>query len=99
MPGVIFVCKLFLKLNPRRTTIGQIHRSTLINFENATKLLTDGRTEAERQNLELRAEIKTVQARLEKSEKVNIWKNSIIIVLVLGIFVLIGIVLKISMVF
>ena len=64
-------------------TIERIHQSALNNFGYTTKLLTDGKSEAQQENLELRAEVKTVQARLEKSQKIHIWKNIIIFVLLL----------------
>lgn len=69
--------------NKSLETIERIHQSALNNFGYTTKLLTDGKSEAQQENLELRAEVKTVQARLEKSQKFHIWKNIIIFVLLL----------------
>jgi len=69
--------------NKSLETIERIHQSALNNFGYTTKLLTDGKSEAQQENLELRAEVKTVQARLEKSQKIHIWKNIIIFVLLL----------------
>lgn len=69
--------------NKSLETIERIHQSALNNFGYTTKLLTDSQSEAQQENLELRAEVKTVQARLEKSQKFHIWKNIIIFVLLL----------------
>ena len=81
--------------NKSLETIERIHQTALSNFGYTTKLLTDSKSEAQEENLELKAEIKTVQARLEKSQKFHIWKNIIILILfivVIGltVFVLIS---------
>ena len=88
----------FIELfNNSLETIKQIHQTSLNNFGYTTKLLSDGKNELEKENYERKAEVKTVQARLEKSEnekmenlkkfeKVSKWKNLIIFVL---LFVLI----------
>lgn len=67
--------------NKSLETIERIHQTALSNFGYTTKLLTDSKSEVQEENLELRAEIKTVQARLEKSQKIHVWKNIIIFVL------------------
>jgi hypothetical protein len=67
--------------NKSLETIERIHQTALNNFGYTTKLLTDSKSEVQEENLELRAEVKTVQARLEKSQKIHIWKNIIIFVL------------------
>ena len=74
-------------------TIQQIHQTALNNFGYTTKLLADSKSETQEENLELRAEVKTVQARLEKSQKFHIWKNIIIFVLLLVLICLSGFVL------
>lgn len=79
--------------NKSLETIERIHQTALNNFGYTTKLLTDSKSEVQEENLELRAEVKTVQARLEKSQKVHIWKNIIIFVLLLVLISLIGFVL------
>lgn len=81
--------------NKSLETIERIHQTALNNFGYTTKLLTDSKSEVQEENLELRAEVKTVQARLEKSQKVHIWKNIIIFILFvvlicLSVFVLIS---------
>jgi len=88
-----FNSEAFELFNKSLETIERIHQTALNNFGYTTKLLTDGKTEAEQENLELRAEVKTVQARLEKSQKVHIWKNIIIFVLLLVLISLTGFVL------
>ena len=88
-----FNSEAFELFNKSLETIERIHQTALSNFGYTTKLLTDGKTEAEQENLELRAEVKTVQARLEKSQKVHIWKNIIIFVLLLVLICLTGFVL------
>lgn len=88
-----FNSEAFELFNKSLETIERIHQTALNNFGYTTKLLTDGKTEAEQENLELRAEVKTVQARLEKSQKVHIWKNIIIFVLLLVLICLTGFVL------
>lgn len=74
-------------------TIERIHQTALNNFGYTTKLLTDSKSEVQEENLKLSAEIKTVQARLEKSQKVHVWKNIIIFVLLLVLICLTGYVL------
>ena len=88
-----FNSEAFELFNKSLETIERIHQTALNNFGYTTKLLTDGKTEAEQENLELRAEVKTVQARLEKSQKFHTWKNIIIFVLLLVLISLIGFVL------
>lgn len=94
----------FELLNKSLETIRQIHQSTLNNFGYTTKLLTDGHNALEKENFELKAEIKTVQARLEVSEKTNMeslkkyqtvsyWKNIIIFVLLFVLICLISFIL------
>lgn len=79
--------------NKSLETIQQIHQTALNNFGYTTKLLADSKSETQEENLELRAEVKTVQARLEKSQKFHIWKNIIIFVLLLVLICLSGFVL------
>lgn len=79
--------------NKSLETIERIHQTALNNFGYTTKLLTDSKSEVQEENLELRAEVKTVQARLEKSQKIHIWKNIIIFVLLLVLICLTGFVL------
>lgn len=79
--------------NKSLETIERIHQTALSNFGYTTKLLTDSKSEVQEENLELRAEVKTVQARLEKSQKFHIWKNLIIFVLFLVVICLTGYVL------
>lgn len=79
--------------NKSLETIERIHQTALSNFGYTTKLLTDSKSEVQEENIELRAEVKTVQARLEKSQKVHIWKNIIIFVLLLVLICLVGYVL------
>lgn len=67
--------------NKSLETIERIHQTALSNFGYTTKLLTDGKSEVQEENIELKAEIKTVQARLEKSRKIHVWKNIIIFIL------------------
>ncbi|MBR6099398.1 hypothetical protein IKP85_06595 [bacterium] len=83
----------FELFNKSLETIERIHQTALSNFGYTTKLLTDSKSEVQEENIELRAEVKTVQARLEKSQKVHIWKNIIIFVLLLVLICLIGYVL------
>lgn len=82
--------------NKSLETIERIHQTALNNFGYTTKLLTDSKSEMQEENIELRAEVKTVQARLEKSQKVHVWKNIIIFVLLLVLICLVGYVLVIS---
>lgn len=79
--------------NKSLETIERIHQTALNNFGYTTKLLTDGKSEVQQENIELRAEVKTVQARLEKSQKIHTWKNIIIFVLLLVLISLTGFVL------
>lgn len=79
--------------NKSLETIERIHQTALSNFGYTTKLLTDSKSEVQEENIELRAEVKTVQARLEKSQKVHLWKNIIIFVLLLVLICLVGYVL------
>ena len=79
--------------NKSLETIKQIHQTSLNNFGYTTKLLTDSKSEVQEENIELRAEVKTVQARLEKSQKIHVWKNIIIFVLLFVLICLVGYVL------
>lgn len=88
-----FNSEAFELFNKSLETIERIHQTALSNFGYTTKLLTDSKSEVQEENIELRAEVKTVQARLEKSQKVHIWKNIIIFVLLLVLICLIGYVL------
>ena len=83
----------FELFNKSLETIERIHQTALNNFGYTTKLLTDSKSEVQEENIELRAEVKTVQARLEKSQKVHVWKNIIIFVLLLVLICLVGYVL------
>lgn len=78
-----FNSEAFELFNKSLETIKQIHQTSLNNFGYTTKLLTDGKNALEEENLELKAEVKTVQARLENSQKFHFWKNLIIFVLLL----------------
>lgn len=78
-----FNSEAFELFNKSLETIERIHQTALSNFGYTTKLLTDSKAETQDENIELRAEIKTVQSRLEKSQKVHVWKNIIIFVLLL----------------
>lgn len=88
-----FNSEAFELFNKSLETIERIHQTALSNFGYTTKLLTDSKSEAQEENMELRAEVKTVQARLEKSQKVHVWKNIIIFVLLFVLICLIGYVL------
>ena len=88
-----FNSEAFELFNKSLETIERIHQTALNNFGYTTKLLTDSKSEAQEENIELRAEVKTVQARLEKSQKVHFWKNIIIFVLLLVLICLTGYVL------
>lgn len=79
--------------NKSLETIERIHQTALSNFGYTTKLLTDSKSEVQEENIALRAEVKTVQARLEKSQKVHVWKNIIIFVLLIVLICSIGYVL------
>lgn len=79
--------------NKSLETIERIHQTALSNFGYTTKLLTDSKSEVQEENIALRAEVKTVQARLEKSQKVHLWKNIIIFVLLIVLICLVGYVL------
>jgi cobalamin biosynthesis Mg chelatase CobN len=83
----------FELFNKSLETIERIHQTALNNFGYTTKLLTDSKSEVQEENLKLSAEVKTVQARLEKSQKVHFWKNIIIFVLLLVLICLTGYVL------
>lgn len=85
-----FNSEAFELFNKSLETIERIHQTALSNFGYTTKLLTDSKSEVQEENIELRAEVKTVQARLEKSQKVHIWKNIIIFVLLLVLICLSG---------
>lgn len=88
-----FNSEAFDLFNKSLETIERIHQTALNNFGYTTKLLTDSKSEVQEENIELRAEVKTVQARLEKSQKVHVWKNIIIFVLLLVLICLVGYVL------
>lgn len=79
--------------NKSLETIERIHQTALNNFGYTTKLLSDSKSEVQEENLELRAEVKTVQARLKKSQKIHIWKNIIIFILLLVLICLTAFVL------
>lgn len=85
-----FNSEAFELFNKSLETIERIHQTALSNFGYTTKLLTDSKSEVQEENIELRAEVKTVQARLEKSQKVHIWKNIIIFVLLFVLICLSG---------
>ena len=85
-----FNSEAFELFNKSLETIERIHQTALNNFGYTTKLLTDSKSEVQEENIELRAEVKTVQARLEKSQKVHVWKNIIIFVLLLVLICLSG---------
>lgn len=88
-----FNSEAFELFNKSLETIERIHQTALNNFGYTTKLLTDSKSEVQEENLKLSAEIKTVQARLEKSQKVHFWKNIIIFGLLLVLICLVGYVL------
>ena len=85
-----FNSEAFELFNKSLETIERIHQTALSNFGYTTKLLTDSKSEVQEENLELRAEIKTVQARLENSKRINFWKDVIIFVLVVVLISLTG---------
>ena len=85
-----FNSEAFELFNKSLETIERIHQTALNNFGYTTKLLTDTKSEVQEENLKLSAEIKTVQARLEKSQKVHFWKNIIIFGLLLVLICLTG---------
>lgn len=85
-----FNSEAFELFNKSLETIKQIHQTSLNNFGYTTKLLTDGKNALEEENLELKAEVKTVQARLENSQKFHFWKNIIIFVLLVVLICLTG---------
>lgn len=80
--------------------VKQIHQSSLMNYNHTVKLLTDGQNSLEAEHLELKAEYKSVQEKLKKSEnefqeklkkfenKNNI-KNNIIIAMATVLFLLV----------
>ena len=88
-----FNSEAFELFNKSLETIERIHQTALNNFGYTTKLLTDSKSEVVEENLELKAEVKTVQLRLEKSEKIHFWKNLIIIGLIIVLICLTGYVL------
>lgn len=88
-----FNSEAFELFNKSLETIERIHQTALNNFGYTTKLLTDSKSEVQEENLKLSAEVKTVQARLEKSQKVHFWKNIIIFILLLVLICLTGYVL------
>lgn len=88
-----FNSEAFELFNKSLETIERIHQTALNNFGYTTKLLTDSKSEVQEENIELRAEVKTVQLRLEKSEKIHFWKNLIIIGLIIVLICLTGYVL------
>ena len=88
-----FNSEAFELFNKSLETIERIHQTALSNFGYTTKLLTDSKSEVQEENLKLSAEIKTVQARLEKSQKVHVWKNIIIFILLLVLICLTGYIL------
>jgi len=59
-------------LNNSLETIKQIHQSSIINYGTTVKLLTDGQNSLEKENLELKAEKKSVEESLKQSEKENL---------------------------
>lgn len=97
-----FNSETFELLNNSLETIRQIHQSTIMNYGSTVKLLTDGQSNLEKENLEIKAEKKAVEESLKQSEKEfaenlkkfekkNNLKNIIIISLVLILaFSLIG---------
>lgn len=88
-----FNSEAFELFNKSLETIERIHQTALNNFGYTTKLLTDSKSEVVEENLELKAEVKTVQLRLEKSEKIHFWKNIIIFGLIIVLICLTGYVL------
>lgn len=88
-----FNSEAFELFNKSLETIERIHQTALNNFGYTTKLLTDSKSEVVEENLELKAEVKTVQLRLEKSQKIHFWKNLIIIGLIIVLICLTGYVL------
>lgn len=55
--------------NKSLETIKQMHQSSLQNYGYSLKLLTDGKTAIEQENIELKQEKKAVEESLKKSEK------------------------------
>lgn len=55
--------------NKSLETIKQIHQSSLQNYGYSLKLLTDGQSSLEKENIELKQEKKSVEESLKKSEK------------------------------
>jgi hypothetical protein len=79
--------------NKSLETIKQIHQASLQNYGHSLKLLTDGKSAIEQENLELKQEKKAVEESLKKSEnqiqenlkqfeKIQREKNIIIVILV-----------------
>lgn len=55
--------------NKSLETIKEIHKSSLQNYGYSLKLLTDGKTAIEQENIELKQQKKAVEESLKKSEK------------------------------
>lgn len=68
--------------NKSLETIKEIHKSSLQNYGYSLKLLTDGKTAIEQENIELKQEKKAVEEKLKQFEKVQKEKNIIIAILV-----------------
>lgn len=64
-----FNSETFELLNNSLETIRQIHQSTIMNYGTTVKLLTDGQSNLEKENLEIKAEKKAVEESLKQSEK------------------------------
>lgn len=64
-----FNLEAFELFNNSLETIKQMHQSALLNYGNTVKLLTDGQNSLEKENLELKAEKKSVEESLKRSEK------------------------------
>ncbi len=64
-----FNMEAFALFNNSLETIKQMHQSTIINYGTTVKLLTDGQNSLEKENLELKAEKKSVEESLKRSEK------------------------------
>lgn len=89
-----FNLEAFELFNNSLETIRQMHQSTIMNYGATVKLLTDGQNSLEKENLELKAEKKSVEESLKRSEKefaenlkkfekTNHYKN--VAILILGI--------------
>ena len=68
--------------NKSLETIKEIHKSSLQNYGYSLKLLTDGKTAIEQENIELKQEKKAVEEKLKQFEKIQKEKNIIIAILV-----------------